>query len=160
MPTRIIRQPEHVAFLVDLLSARKMPITVTWTQGAPRKGSQNRLAQRWYSDIANQLGDDDRETVRATCKLRFGVPMLRAENEAFRISYDRALKHLSYEEKVEAIKAFDLPVTRLMLTKQMSSFMDQVHREYSNQGVHLTNPDDLKYQFEFQDAYTSERVDA
>jgi hypothetical protein len=33
MPTKIIRQPEHVAALADMLRDRKMPITVTWTQG-------------------------------------------------------------------------------------------------------------------------------
>ena len=151
MPTRIIRQPDHADQLAAMLRGRKLPITVTWTQGAPRSNDQNRLAQRWFTDVATQLGDQTHEDVRAECKLRFGVPILRAENEAFRISYDRVLKRLSYEEKLAAVKAFDLPVTRLMSVKQMSAFMDEMQRHWSGQGVRLTDPEAMKYEQEFQD---------
>ena len=150
MPTKIIREPIHVEALANMLRGRKLPITVTWTQGAPRSTSQNRLAQRWFTDIATQLGDQTHEDVRAECKLRFGVPILRAENEAFRISYDRVIKPLPYEQKLEAIKAFDLPVTRLMNVKQMTAFMDEMQRHWSGQGVRLTDPEALKYEQEFQ----------
>lgn len=149
MPTKIIREPIHVEALAALLRARKLPITVTWSQGAPRSDSQNRLSQRWFTDIATQLGDQSHEDVRAECKLRFGVPILRAENDAFRLSYDRVLKQLPYEEKLAAIKAFDLPVTRLMTVKQMTAFMDQMQQHWSAQGVRLTDPEALKYEQEF-----------
>ena len=78
------------------------------------------------------------------------MPILRAENEAFRISYDRVLKRLSYEEKLAAVKAFDLPVTRLMSVKQMSAFMDEMQRHWSGQGVRLTDPEAMKYEQEFK----------
>ena len=150
MPTKIIRDPIHVEALANLLRGRKLPITVTWTQGAPRSTAQNRLAQRWFTDIATQLGDQTHEDVRADCKLRFGVPILRAENEAFRLSYDRVIKDLPYEDKLDAIKAFDLPVTRLMTAKQMTAFMDEMQRNCTAQGVRLTDPEALKYEQEFQ----------
>jgi C-terminal processing protease CtpA/Prc len=149
MPTKIIREPIHVEALANMLRGRKLPITVTWTQGAPRSTAQNRLAQRWFTDIATQLGDQTHEDVRAECKLRFGVPILRAENEAFRISYDRVIKALPYEQKLDAIKAFDMPVTRLMTVKQMTAFMDEMQRHWSAQGVRLTDPEALKYEQEF-----------
>jgi len=149
MPTKIIRDPIHVEALANMLRGRKLPITVTWTQGAPRSTAQNRLAQRWFTDIATQLGDQTHEDVRAECKLRFGVPILRAENEAFRLSYDRVLKALPYEEKLAAIKAFDLPVTRLMTVKQMTAFMDEMQRHWTTQSVRLTDPEALKYEQEF-----------
>jgi hypothetical protein len=150
MTTKVIRDPIHVEALANLLRGRKLPITVTWTQGAPRSTAQNRLAQRWFTDIATQLGDQTHEDVRADCKLRFGVPILRAENEAFRISYDRVIKDLPYENKLDAIKAFDLPVTRLMTAKQMTAFMDEMQRNWTAQGVRLTDPEALKYEQEFQ----------
>jgi hypothetical protein len=150
MPTKVIRDPIHVEALANLLRGRKLPITVTWTQGAPRSTAQNRLAQRWFTDIATQLGDQTHEDVRADCKLRFGVPILRAENEAFRISYDRVIKDLPYENKLDAIKAFDLPVTRIMTAKQMTAFMDEMQRNWTAQGVRLTDPEALKYEQEFQ----------
>jgi C-terminal processing protease CtpA/Prc len=149
MPTKIIREPGHVEALANMMRGRRLPITVTWTQGAPRSTAQNRLAQRWFTDIATQLGDQTHEDVRAECKLRFGVPILRAENEAFRLSYDRVIKSLTYEQKLEAVKAFDLPVTRLMTSKQMTAFMDEMQRHWVGQGVRLTDPEALKYEQEF-----------
>jgi hypothetical protein len=44
MPTKIIREPAHVEALAKMLTGRKLPMTVTWTQGAPRSHVQNRLA--------------------------------------------------------------------------------------------------------------------
>lgn len=150
MPTKVLRQPEHVEALAAMLRGRRMPITVSWAQGASRSQAQNRLAQRWFSDVSLQLGDHTHEEVRAMCKLVFGVPILRAENEAFRLSYDATMKRLSYEAKIDAIKAFDLPVTRMMTVKQMTAFMDEMHRHWTTEGVRLTDPDALKYEDEFK----------
>ena len=149
MPTRILRQPSHVGALAELLLARKLPLTVTWTQGASRSDAQNRLSQRWYNDIATQLGDQDREEVRAECKLLFGVPILCAENEAFALSWDLTTRHLMHEHKLAAIRAFDMPVTRLMNTNQMGQYMKAVERQYSPM-VRLTDPEALKYENEFR----------
>jgi len=149
MPTKIIRQPEHIEALAILLGGRKTPMTVTWAQGASRSHAQNRLAQRWFTDVAVQLGDQTHEDVRAMCKLIFGVPILRAENEAFRVSYDRTMKHLPYEDKLAAIKAFDLPVTRIMTAKQMTAFMDAMQQHWTGQQVRLTDPEALRYEQEF-----------
>lgn len=150
MATRVIRAPEDIAKLSNFLSARtKFPLTVTVTQGANRSGVQNRLAQRWFTDIARQLGDQTHEDVRAECKLHFGVPILRAENEAFRQSYDSTMLGLPYEEKLAAVKAFDLPVTRLMTAKQMTAFMDEIQRTWTQRGFRLTDPEAQKYEEEF-----------
>lgn len=149
MPTKILRDDCHVDALAILLRGRKFPLTVSWAQGAPRSSAQNRLAQRWFTDIATQLGDQTHEDVRAECKLTIGVPILRAENEAFCASYDRTMKHLPYEAKLEAVKAFDLPVTRLMSAKQMTAFMDEMKRRWTAQGIRLTDPEALRYEQEF-----------
>lgn len=149
MPTKVLREPVHVIALANLLAGCKLPITVAWTQGASRSHAQNRLAQRWFSDIATQLGDRTHEDVRAECKLTIGVPILRAENEAFRLSYDRIMKHLPYEAKLEAVKAFDLPVTRLMSSAQMTAFMDEMQRRWIAQGIRLTDPQAMIYEHEF-----------
>ncbi len=149
MPTKIIREPAHVDALANLLRSRKLPLTVSWTQGEPRSGAQNRLAQRWFSDIASQLGDMTHEEVRSDCKVTFGVPILMAENEAFAASWARTMGHLSYEEIREAVRVLDIPVTRLMLVKQMTAFMDEMQRHWTGQGIRLTDPDALKYEQEF-----------
>lgn len=150
MTTRVLRSSDDIEPLSRLISARtKYPLTVTITQGASRSKEQNRLAQRWFTDVSRQLGDQTHEDTRAYCKLHFGVPILRAENEAFRQSYDTTMKHLPYEDKLAAIKAFDLPVTRLMTVKQMTAFMDEMQRHWSQQSIRLTDPEALKYEEEF-----------
>lgn len=149
MPTRILRDPDHVCQLADQLGREELPLTVSWSNGATRRNAQNRLAFQWFKDIASDRGDMTIEQVRAECKLHHGIPILRAENQAFRASYDRVLKHLPYEDKLEAIQVFDLPVTRLMTVKQMTAFLDAVQTYYISQGVLLTDPEALKYQEEF-----------
>lgn len=147
MVTKVIREAGDIDGLSRLIAARgKFPMTVTITQGAPRSDNQNRLAQRWFTDISRQLEGQTHDEVRAFCKLTVGVPILRAENEAFKAQYDRVLKHLSYEEKLEAVRVFDLPVTRLMTAKQMTAFMDAMHRYWTEKGVRLTDPEALKWE--------------
>lgn len=146
--TRIIRSRDDAKALARLVEARGYPQTVTIAAGESRSSLQNRLAQRWFSDIVRQLGEQTHDEVRAFCKLHFGVPILRAENEAFKASYDRILKPLDYAEKLEAIRVFDLPVSRLMSVKQMTQFMDAMQRHWTAQGVRLTEPEALKYEDE------------
>lgn len=148
MATAVIKSAAGLMFwAARVVAAGKFPVTVAMTRGEPtRREAQNRLAQRWFSDIARHRGDVAHEDVRAECKLRFGVPIMRRDSEPFRASYDPIMKHLPYEAKVAAIKAWDLPVTRLMGVKQMTEFMDAVQREYLPQGVRLTDPSDLRYE--------------
>lgn len=149
MPTKIIRKPEHVDALAVLLKGRKLPLTVTWVQGASRTTAQNRLAQQWFTDIARQLGDQTHEEIRAQCKLQIGVPILRTENEAYKMSYDRFVKARPYHEKLDFMHDMDPPVTRLMTVAQMTAFMDQMQRHWSAQGIRLTDPEALRYEMEF-----------
>lgn len=150
MATKVLRSEDDIDALARMIGARtKYPLTVTITQGASRSHVQNRLAQRWFSDVSRQLGDQTHEEVRSYCKLHLGVPILRAENEAFRQSYDATMKNLPYEAKLAAVKAFDLPVTRLMTVKQMTAFMDEMQRHWSRMGFRLTDPEALKYEEEF-----------
>jgi hypothetical protein len=150
MATKVLRSADDIDALARMIGARtKYPLTVTITQGDPRRGKQNRLSQRWFTDISRQKEDETHEEVRAYCKLHFGVPILRAENEAFRQSYDRTMRPLDYETKLEAMKEMDLPVTRLMTAKQMRAFMDEMQRYWGNRGFRLTDPEALKYEEEF-----------
>lgn len=147
MAAVVIKSTAGLLLWVAKMAAAKYPLTLAWTAGEPnRRDKQNKLAQRWFSDIARQTGDMTHEDVRAMCKLHFGVPILRAENEAFCASYDRVFGYMSYEATLAAIKHLDLPVTRLMNVKQMTSFMDAVQAYWGPKGVRLTDPEMLKYE--------------
>lgn len=149
MPTKIIREPAHIDALVKLLTERKLPLTVSWVQGASKTDAQNKLAQRWFTDIARQLGDTTHEDVRADCKVTFGVPILCAENDAFRRSWAETFAPLSYEGVRKAVKNLDVPVTRLMTLRQMTAFMDAMQAHWGGMGLYLTDPEALRYEVEF-----------
>lgn len=132
--------------LTKFIASRRLPFTVTVTDGKHRTTHQNRLQRQWMVEIAAQLGDRTPEEVRGECKLTFGVPILRNENEAFRIRYDEVIKPLPYELKLKLMmEPFDFGVTRIMTTRQKTNYLDAVHRHYSEMGLVLTNPEDLKF---------------
>ena len=142
MATRILRNAEDVDGFVKLLCALKLPVTLSWVQGADRSGEQNDLSWMWAAEAAAQLGDRETADVRAVWKLTIGVPILRGDDPDFRAAYDRAVRHLSYEDKIVLMRDLDFPVTRLMKVRQMCRFLDQVERKCLGMGLRLTQPDD------------------
>lgn len=142
---RIVETEQARDMLVKFIQGRKLPFTATVTDGKHRTTDQNRLQRLWMVEIASQLGDRTPEEVRGECKLTFGVPILRAENEAFRARYDEVVKPLPYHSKLKLMmEPISLPVTSIMTTRQKTAYLDAIHRHYSEQGVVLTNPEDLK----------------
>ena len=141
MSTIVVKSETDRAQLLRLLEHRKPPFTVNLTKGASRSIEQNRLQRLWLNEAAEQ-GDHTAEEYRAYCKLTIGVPILRAENEAFAEQYDRIVKPLPYETKLQLMmEPIDFPVTRLMTTKQKATYLDQMHRLLSEMGFRLTDPD-------------------
>ena len=150
MPSRTIHDQSGLALLVRLLGTLKMPFTLSWTIGRDRSAEQNRLMWLWAQEAADQRGDVTRTEVQQEWKLRIGVPILRAEDEDFRIAYDAAVKALPYERKL-ALMAY-MPITSEFKVPQMVAFLDAVERECRLQGLRLTDPDpDLaKYQSRYR----------
>jgi hypothetical protein len=141
MVTRAVKNEDDLALLMVYLKGRKRPFTVDITEGRDRSGEQNRLAFKWYTEISDQTGED-REDVRARCKLEIGVPILREAHDKFKATYDRLIKTLPYPEKLSLIRDTELPVTSLMNVEQMSRYMDIVFRRHAEIGVVLTIPPD------------------
>ena len=120
MPTKIIREPTHIPALVRILMERKLPITVSWTQGASLTSQQQRLSFRWYADISRQLGDMTPEQVRADCKVTHGIPILSAEDDAFRETWERGIGRFDYAGQRRIVELMQMPVTSLMKLPQMT----------------------------------------
>jgi hypothetical protein len=146
MVQRAVKNQDDLALLKVYLDERKRPFTVDVTDGRDRSNEQNNLAHKWYAEIAEQTGEA-REDVRARCKLELGVPILRHGSEAFRKTYDRLIRPIDYEDKLDLIKAIDMPVTRLMNVGQMTEYMDAVFQTHAKHGIELTIPPD-KYAFD------------
>ena len=141
MSTIVVKTEGDRDRLIRLLQAREMPYTVNLTKGSIRSIEQNRLQRLWLNEAAEQ-GDHTAEEYRAYCKLTLGVPILRAENEAFAEQYDRIVKPLPYEAKLELMmEPIDFPVTRLMTSKQKTQYLDQMWRLFSGMGFQLIDPE-------------------
>ena len=108
-----------------------------------RSLSQNRLSHMHYSQIASQMYEQPAET-KARCKLDYGIPILIAEDEYFAEKWHKVTRHLTREELLEAVTI--IPVTSLMNTKQMTSYINAYMQQHQAQGIALSHPDDLYYE--------------
>lgn len=141
MTLRTVKNADDLALLKVYLDGRKRPFTVDVTDGRDRSSEQNRLSQKWYAEIADQTGED-REDVRARCKLEIGVPIMREASDKFRATYDASIRSLPYDRKLAIIRDMDVPVTRLMNVTQMTEYMDLVFQRHAEFGIALTVPPD------------------
>lgn len=141
---RVIENTGDIQALASLLRHRELPCTVTVAKGRPRSTKQNRLQRQWINEAAEQLGDESAEEKRGYCKLVFGVPILRAEDEEFREAYDTHVKGLPYESKLACMmEPIDFPVTRRMKTAQKKQYLDRMWDHFTGLGVRLTDPDSI-----------------
>lgn len=145
MADRTIETEQARTMLIRFIENHALPFTATITTGKHRSTVQNRLQRLWVREIAEQLGDQTQEQVRAFIKLHLGVPILREENDAFRLRYDEVVKPLNYEQKITLMmEPLDMPITRLFTTKQHARFLDAVHEYFSSRGIVLTDPEDQR----------------
>lgn len=144
---RFIKTQHDKDLLIAYIQNSDKPLTVTIEQGIHGRRSieQNKLQRLWINELAEQ-GDMTAEEYRAFCKLHFGVPILRNENEKFRQTYDNKVKWRSYEDKLTFMaEPFDFPVTRLMTTKQHKAFLDEIYIHYTGLGFALTDPNNFGF---------------
>ena len=124
-----------------LLAAGKKPIFEEVAE--KRSHDQNSISHAWYGEVSRAKGDQSPLDIKCECKLVIGVPILRAEDDAFREFYDKAIRHtLSYEEKLRAM-AF-IPVTSLMSKKQLSQYLDAMQIHWQRQEIFLAFPGDYE----------------
>jgi hypothetical protein len=139
MASRLVKTEFDRTMLIRYLEKRELPFTVEVAR--KRTTDQNKLQRKWLTEIAEQSDGNTAEEVRGWCKLHIGVPILREENEEFREKYDRIVKPMSYEDKLELMMVpFDFPITRLMTTAQKSLYLDRVFARFSGLGLVLTDP--------------------
>lgn len=105
-----------------------------------RTASQNSISHVWYAQIAAELREDTEYGVKCECKLRYGVPILRADDEDFRQLYDIAIKPLPYEKKLKAIGL--IPVTSIMTVGQLTRYLDCMREGYKGR-VELEFPQEM-----------------
>ncbi|WP_027854682.1 hypothetical protein [Marinobacterium litorale] len=140
--TRTLKSEGDKQFLLRYINGiNSYPTRVKIEPGKePRSNQQNRLQFQWLNDAASQ-GDQAVEEYRAYCKLHFGVPLLRAEDEEFREVYDQIIKPAPYEHKLRMMSPpIDLPVTSRMKVKTMTAYLNEVWQHFTGIGFQLTDP--------------------
>lgn len=146
MARRIIESEYERRMLLKFIEGQKLPLTVTVQAVGKRSVQQNRLNRQWMLDIEAQLDGWTAEYARGYCKLYFGIPILRNEDEEFCREYDAVIRPLPYEAKLKLMMVpFDFGVTRKMTVKQQTAYLNAINQHFSEQGVVLTNPDDLRF---------------
>lgn len=149
MVTRYVENEFGRDLLVTFIMRQEMPFIAEIQPGKRRSVAQNRLQRKWLTEVSEQMGDRTPEEVRGFCKLHFGVPIMRSANEDFQHTYDERIRPLSYETKIALMMVpLDLPVTRLMTTKQNTQYLDEIYRHFTGEGIALTAPDDQRYAME------------
>lgn len=149
---RWIKSEDDLKALKLLISNMQGSFTLTIEKGIREKRStdQNRLQRLWVNE-AEQQGDMTAEEYRAYCKLHFGVPMLRNENDTFAELYDEKVRDrvppYSYEQKLEFMAIpWDMHVTRLMTIKQHDKYLNMMHDHFTSLGMILTIPNDIDWE--------------
>jgi hypothetical protein len=146
MTRRIVETEYERRQAIRFIEGHKLPMTIGIEAIGKRSARQNRLNRQWMLDIAGQMEGWSAEYTRGYCKLHFGIPILRADDEDFCREYDALVRPLPYEHKLKLMMVpFDFGVTRRMTTKQQTAYLDAVHRHFSEQGVALTDPGDLLF---------------
>ncbi len=122
--------------LRDLWNQHKF-LRVSIKAGKDRSLDQNAHTHVWYGQIARELREDDELGWKCFCKLHFGVPIMRLDEE-FRECYDGSIKLLAYEQKLVAMRHW--PVTSLMTKEQLSKYAEAVQAHFRTLGVLLEFP--------------------
>lgn len=126
-----------IGTLRELWHSRRY-LEVSVKEGKGRSVEQNAVLHGWFGQVARELREYDERGVKRFCKLHFGVPILRAEDDDFRVAYDRVIRPLGYEDKLVAMDI--LPVTSAMTTIQLDRCMTDIQDHYLKQGVALVYP--------------------
>lgn len=156
---RTIQDDYQRDMAAKLVANRPYPFTLSITDGKHRSTAQNRLQNMWFKEIAEQKGDITSAEARAYCKLTIGIPILRQQNEAFRLRYDEVVKPLSYERKLAIMQEpLDFPVTSQMNTKQFTEYLDGIILHFGEQGIVLTMPEDIRQELYRNNTDTDENA--
>lgn len=140
--TVILDRPENRALARLLVSNAPQGAVVHIKEAdKDRTKAQNRLVHKWFGEIASQMVGQTAEEVKAECNLTYGRPILGVEDDEWNAAFGYIFDALSYPAKLKAIRVLDIPFTRRMTVKQLTKYMDQMYRDYTEQGVRLTTPE-------------------
>jgi hypothetical protein len=136
-----ITDSEVLGKALHFVACAEQPFTLTFSKDKDRTGAQNNLVHKWFADIAKQKGDESAAEIKALCNLTYGRPILDRDDEEWKAAFGYIFDSLSHAAKLKAMRVLDVPITRRMSVVQLSEYMDQMARDYREQGFRLTDPE-------------------
>jgi hypothetical protein len=141
----VVKDAESLVALYTRLGDMPQPFNVTVQEGEGKKRSmsQNGLFHAWMGQIAKATHDTP-ASVKADCHIQWGIPIFRADDEAYAAFIERALGGQTRKAVKDMIKAGYVPCTSLMSKPILAQYMDAVWRHYAPH-VQLMDPEELKW---------------
>jgi hypothetical protein len=137
-----VRSSADFGHVTAKMHTTSFPFRVSILKGEDRTGQQNRLIHRWFQEIAKQCGDRSADEVKAECNLIYGRPIKARDDNEWSSAFGYIFDNLNHAAKLKAIRVLDVPFTRSMTVNQLSEYMDQMFRDYTERGITLTQPED------------------
>jgi hypothetical protein len=131
---------EAITSLTAMYREKKY-VVVSLRPGKDRTLDQNALWFALYQRISEMTAIGVVEDARRYCKLHFGVAILNEEDEDFRNSWFRTMRHMAYGEKLDLMGDCPLfgtdgfPVTRLFSRAQGIAYTDRIVADFVAKGV-------------------------
>jgi hypothetical protein len=123
---------EFLIFIAKLyLQFRYLRISII--AGLDRSIDQNSMFFELYTHIADWMHGGNVEAARAECKLHYGLPILRRDDEALSELCARSIDLLNHEDQLKFIAT--MSVTSEMSKEQGREYITTVMDIYSEQGL-------------------------
>lgn len=127
-------------YACELVKEKPFVIVV---QSVKRSLDQNALFHAVAAQIAAQKEDETLSSIRCELKLNYAVPILLRDDEEYARVYNLAVAPHFYEDQLKIMRHW--PATRLMNMTQMGECITDIIRDYSQEGIIITNPRDSSY---------------
>lgn len=124
-----------------MLVGLPLPFSLTIGDGEARSLSQNALLHKWFGEVARHFGDTDAGQVKGQCHEKYGLP-IKLRNEQFAWLWKQTGARMNYEQRCKLLASGEFSISSGMTVPELREYMDAMMADYSQQGVHLTAPED------------------
>lgn len=142
METRQVITAEDAKRLADTIVGLPLPFTLTWREGEIRSIPKNNTVHDWFGELAQQMHCAMWE-IKGECNLVYGVPR-RLKDPMFSWTWQTLLTVPAFtrEKQVAYLgKGCPLGVTSRLTDKEMGDYMNEMARDYRQQGYTLREPE-------------------
>ena len=126
---RVASERDRQEWFSKLEEFQKEHKYINCTASDRRSLDQNALVHVWYGDIAKSREGVTVVDVRRECKLNYGVPILRRDDEMLNWLYKNTIDRLrEYEKRLILVDSFQ--ITSIMSSGQLMEYLTCMETDY------------------------------